>query len=190
MSVVVFGRGAVSLGTAAVLVGSHAMRPDETSSHSVRGLERCRPTHFSASAITFRSPEESMAETLAIPASPRRGGTGRNARRAVQSSQKDGALLSQSRERLRAAPALPVSESRRARNREHIGLVSELHCECAQPNCRDMLPAVAGTHRGIAERFVVTPAHFENGVVVRAADRFFVIEPGGYAFVKSQSGVQ
>ena len=190
MSVVVFGRGAVSLGTAAVLVGSHAMRPDETSSHSVRGLERCRPTHFSASAITFRSLEESMAETLAIPASPRRGGTGRNGRRAVRSSQKDGALLSRSRERLRAAPALPVSELRRARNRQRISLVSELRCECARSNCRDTVPAVAETHRGIAERFVVTPAHFEDGVVVRAADSFFVVQPHAYAFVKSQSGVQ
>jgi len=131
-----------------------------------------------------------MAETLAIPTSPRRGGTSRTGRRVAHSSQKDVALLSQSRERLRAAPALPVSESRRARNREHIGLVSELHCECAQPNCRDMLPAVAETHRGIAERFVVTPAHFENGVVVRAADRFFVIQPHAYAFMKSQSGAQ
>src|SRR6185312_8057949 len=101
MSVVVFGRGAVSLGTAAVLVGSHAMRPDETSSHSVRGLERCRPARLSASAITFRSLEESMAETLA--------------------------------ERLRAASALPVSEPRRARDRERIGLVSDVSWRNARP---------------------------------------------------------
>jgi hypothetical protein len=33
------------------------------------------------------------------------------------------------------------------------------------------------------------PAHFEGGVVVRAADRFFVVEHRGYA-VKSQSGVR
>jgi hypothetical protein len=51
MSVVVFRRGAVSIGIEAVLVGSHAMRPDETFSHSVRGLERCRPTHFSVWAM-------------------------------------------------------------------------------------------------------------------------------------------
>ena len=130
-----------------------------------------------------------MAETRAIPTSPRREGTGRTGR-PVTLSQQDGALLSQSREPLRAAPALPVRESRRARNRERIGLVSELRCECAQPNCRDMLPAVAETHRGIAERFVVTPAHFEDGVVVRAADRFFVVQPHAYACLKSQSGVQ
>jgi len=53
-----------------------------------------------------------------------------------------------------------------------------------------MLPAVAETHRGSVERFVVTPAHFEGGVVVRAADRFFVVQPDAYAFLKSQSGMQ
>jgi hypothetical protein len=106
-------------------------------------------------------------------------------RRVAHSSRKDGAVLSQSRERLRAAPALPVSESRRARNRERIGLVSELRCECARSNCRDTLPAIAETYRGIAERFVVTRAHFEDGVVVRDADRFFVVQPHAYAFVKS-----
>jgi len=83
-----------------------------------------------------------------------------------------------------------VSDSRRAGNRERVGLVSELRCECGRPNCRDTVPAVAETQRGAAERFVVTPAHFEDGVVVRAADRFFVVEPDAYAFVKSQSGVQ
>ena len=131
-----------------------------------------------------------MAETRAIPTSPRRAGTDRTGRPVAHSSRRDGALLSQSRERLRAAPALPVSESRRARNRERISLVSELRCECARSNCRDTLPAEAETHRGSAERFVVTPAHFEGGVVVRAADRFFVVQPDAYAFLKSQSGVQ
>lgn len=38
----------------------------------------------------------------------------------------------------------------------------------------------AELHRGIAERLVVVPAHFEGGVVVRAADRFFVVEHDGY----------
>jgi hypothetical protein len=40
------------------------------------------------------------------------------------------------------------------------------------------VPAAAETHRGIAQRLVVSPAHFEGGVVVRAADRFFVVDPG------------
>ena len=86
---------------------------------------------------------------------------------------------SPSREQLRSGPALTVSESRRAGNRERIGTVSELRCECARPGCTDTVPAVAETQRGLAERFVVTPAHFEVGVVVRAADRFFVVERGG-----------
>lgn len=83
-----------------------------------------------------------------------------------------------------------MSESRRDGNRELIGLVSELRCECGRPNCRATVPAVAETQRGIAERLVVTPAHFEGGVVVRAADHFFVVEPGGPALVNSQRGVQ
>jgi hypothetical protein len=37
---------------------------------------------------------------------------------------------------------------------------------------------------------VVTPAHFEAGVVVRAADRFFVVEPDGYTLGTSRSGVR
>lgn len=83
-----------------------------------------------------------------------------------------------------------MSESRRAGNRELIGLVSELRCECGRPNCRATVPAVAEAQRGIAERLVVTPAHFEGGVVVRAADHFFVVKPGGPALVNSQRGVQ
>jgi hypothetical protein len=86
-------------------------------------------------------------------------------------------------------PALAVSESRRADNRERSDLVSELRCECARPNCTDTVPAVAEIHRGTADTFVMKPAHFEGGVVVRAADRFFVVEHRGYA-VKSQSGVR
>jgi hypothetical protein len=81
-----------------------------------------------------------------------------------------------------------VSESRRAGNREHSGLVSELRCECARSNCTDTVPAVAETHRGIADTFVMKPAHFEGGVVVRAADRFFVVQHGSPT-VKSRSGV-
>jgi hypothetical protein len=55
--------------------------------------------------------------------------------------------------------------------------------------CTGTVPAVAETHRGTADTFVMKPAHFEGGVVVRAADRFFVVEHRGYA-VKSQSGVR
>ena len=161
------------------------MRPDENilPQHARVGAVPAGP--FSASAITFRSPEESMAEALAIPASAGRGGIGR-----AHSGRADHAGRSSSRERLRSGRALTASESRRAGNRERIGLGSELRCECTRPNCRDMVPAVAETQRGISQRFVVTPAHFEGGVVVRAADRFFVVEPGGYAFVQSQGSVK
>jgi hypothetical protein len=39
-----------------------------------------------------------------------------------------------------------------------------------------MVPAVAEAHRGMSGRCVVVPAHFLDGLVVRAADRFFVVE--------------
>ena len=38
---------------------------------------------------------------------------------------------------------------------------------------------VAETHRRAADQFLVSPAHFDDGVVVRAADRFFVVELRG-----------
>ena len=79
-------------------------------------------------------------------------------------------------ERIRWSP-LALSEARRAWNRDRIGLVPVLRCECARSSCRDRVPSVADTHRKAPGQFVVTPAHFEWGVVVRAADRFFVVEP-------------
>jgi hypothetical protein len=79
--------------------------------------------------------------------------------------------------RPRPGPARSLSEARRAWNGEHVGTVSELRCECAQPSCRGTVPAIAETHRGIADRFIVAPAHLNGGVVARAADRFFVVEP-------------
>jgi hypothetical protein len=131
-----------------------------------------------------------MAATPAIPASPGRERMGRAGPAVALSGRAQRPARSPSRDRLRSGPLLTVSESRRAGNRERIGTVSELRCECARPNCTDTVPAVAETQRGIAERFVVSPAHFEGGVVVRAADSFFVVDPGGHAFVNSQSGVQ
>ncbi len=82
-----------------------------------------------------------------------------------------------------------VSEVRRAWNGEHIGAVLELRCECAQPNCRGNVPAVAETHRGTAECFIVMPAHHSGGVVTRAADQFFVVEPARRALPASAIGV-
>ena len=85
---------------------------------------------------------------------------------------------------------LRPSEALRALNRERIGLVTELRCECGQLTCRDTLPLVAETHRGMADRFVVTPAHFSDGAVVRAADRFFVVDLGARALPQSQEGLR
>jgi len=80
---------------------------------------------------------------------------------------------------------LTLSEARRAGNRARIGLVSELRCECARPNCTETLPGVAGTHRR-ADQLVVTPAHLDGGVAARIADRFFVIESRGDAMRHSR----
>jgi hypothetical protein len=80
---------------------------------------------------------------------------------------------------------LALSEARRASNRARIGLVSALRCECTRPNCTETLPSVAGTHRS-ADQLVVAPAHFDDGVVARAADRFFVIESRGHAIRHSR----
>jgi hypothetical protein len=47
------------------------------------------------------------------------------------------------------------------------------------------VPAVAESHRRGADQFVVAPAHFDDGVVVRAADRFFVVESRGRVIGRS-----
>jgi hypothetical protein len=52
----------------------------------------------------------------------------------------------------------------------------ELRCECGHPNCRATLPSLAETFRGRADRRLVMPAHSTGERVVRAADRFFVVE--------------
>jgi hypothetical protein len=88
------------------------------------------------------------------------------------------------REWIRSSP-LALSEARRVWNRDRIGLVSDLRCECTRPSCRGRLPAVAETHRRAADQFVVAPAHVDGGVVVRAADRFFVVDLRGQAIRRS-----
>jgi hypothetical protein len=74
---------------------------------------------------------------------------------------------------LALVPAL--SERRRRENRQNLGLVTELRCERAIPNCRETFPAAADNHRGTADRYIVAPAHLNGGTPVRVADRFFVI---------------
>ncbi|MGZ4335399.1 MAG: hypothetical protein ACXVRJ_14160 [Gaiellaceae bacterium] len=76
---------------------------------------------------------------------------------------------------VRAAAAL--QEARRARNHGRSGLGDDLRCECARPECRATVPAVAEDSRGAAERFIVVPDHGAGEKVVAAADRFFVVEP-------------
>jgi hypothetical protein len=71
---------------------------------------------------------------------------------------------------------LMLSEARRAWNRGRLGLASELRCECADPSCRAWVPAVADKHRKDPGEFVVAPVHFDRGLVIRAADVFFVVE--------------
>ena len=88
--------------------------------------------------------------------------------------------------RLGQGPPRSLSEARRAWNSEHIGAVSELRCECAQPDCRGTVPAVAETYRGTADRFIVMPAHLNGSVVAKAADRFFVVEPDRHVFPQSR----
>ncbi len=85
------------------------------------------------------------------------------------------------------APAA-VMEARRSGNAELRGLVARRFCECALPGCRETFPAAAEAYRGTADRFIVVPAHLgvvvtpaniDDGRVVRAADRFFVVELNG-----------
>lgn len=84
------------------------------------------------------------------------------------------------RQQIRSS-SLPLGEARRAWNLDRIGLVTDLRCECTRPTCRATVPAVADTHRTKAAQFIVTSTHFDGGLVVRAADRFFVVEPRGDA---------
>ena len=85
--------------------------------------------------------------------------------------------------RLAHGPSL--APARRAGNVERRGFVTRLRCECALPSCRETFPAVAESYRGTAERFIVVPAHLgaivtpanlDDTTVVRAADRFLVVE--------------
>ena len=58
-----------------------------------------------------------------------------------------------------------------------MALVRDPRCECGRVGCTETVPPAAESHRRSADSIVVIPAHFGGGVVVRAADRFFVVEP-------------
>lgn len=108
-----------------------------------------------------------------VKRSPANGG----ARRAVPSTARPRATERDlaTRQWIRSSP-LGLSEARRAWNRDRIGLVADLRCECTRPSCRHRVPVAAEPHRRVAHQFVVSPAHYDVGVVVRAADRFFVVD--------------
>ena len=94
-------------------------------------------------------------------------------------------VLQRETNRSPASGASAVMEARRAGN-ALLGVAdAELRCECTLPDCRETFPAAAELCRGRADRFIVVPAHLGvvvtpanicDGRVVRAADRFFVVE--------------
>jgi len=75
-----------------------------------------------------------------------------------------------------AATGAELAATRRALNRERISVVAQLRCECTRRRCRESVPTAAERHRGRSDRFIVVPAHVDHGLVVRAADRFFVVQ--------------
>jgi hypothetical protein len=75
------------------------------------------------------------------------------------------------------APAVRSPHRRVRAPAKRAALVRDLRCECGSPTCTVMVPAAAESHRRSADSRIVIPAHFGGGVVVRAADRYFVVEP-------------
>jgi hypothetical protein len=85
-------------------------------------------------------------------------------------------LSSRSR-RARSNGTASLSWLRRAQNQKKTARRGELRCECPDPACRETFPARAVSHRGTPGRFIVAPMHANGATVVRAADRFFVVDP-------------
>jgi hypothetical protein len=93
-------------------------------------------------------------------------------------------MTATTRTRPRRGRVTNLALARRTGNLERTGIVGRLRCECPLPECNETVPALAETHRGILERFIVVPAHLGGLVaanalgatVVRAADRFFVVD--------------
>jgi hypothetical protein len=74
---------------------------------------------------------------------------------------------------------LPSREGAVPGRRAAVGLAKELPCECGSPSCRATIPLAAEAHRGSALRIIVAPDHYIEGLAVRVADRFFVVELHG-----------
>ena len=90
-------------------------------------------------------------------------------------SREDRQLRTHEETSTRAASTLRAA--RRNRNYKSRGFLEKLRCECARPECRATFPAGAEAHRQRYERFIVVPDHAAGELVVRAADRFFVVDP-------------
>ncbi len=73
--------------------------------------------------------------------------------------------------------ASALRDARRTRNHKSGGFLAQLRCECARPECRATVPAVAQAHRKRPERFIVVPDHTAGDTVIAVDDRFFVVEP-------------
>jgi hypothetical protein len=154
-------------------VSRHVAR--RMSSHTCAGWSCGRPRrHPVGDHVSITGGNMVEASVVGFPAHGRRH---RSGPRVVPSRRADspdvGAVGAK---RIPSSPALAVGEARRVRNRLRIELVVSLRCECDRPNCTETLPNAAEVHRGTADRFIVVPAHINGGVVVKAADRFFIVE--------------
>jgi hypothetical protein len=79
------------------------------------------------------------------------------------------------------------SAPNRERSARHTGVVSELRsathlvarvptafCECGSSRCRQTIPAAA--YRRRPDQLIVAPEHRGADTIIRAADRFFIVE--------------
>jgi hypothetical protein len=50
------------------------------------------------------------------------------------------------------------------------------YCECGSSRCRQTVPAAAEAHRRSPDELIVAPEHRGADEILRAADRFFIVE--------------
>ena len=82
-----------------------------------------------------------------------------------------------------------MAGARATTRRAPRGAEVNLRCECGDPACRGTVPAIAAAHRGLSGRLVVMPGHLNGGTVVRAADRFFVVQPDRRTLQRARNGL-
>lgn len=63
--------------------------------------------------------------------------------------------------------------------------IAELPCECGRPGCRATVPIAAESHRGVLGHLIVSPLHADRGTVIRAADRYFVLEVKAHGLIRA-----